>query len=294
VAARDPWGFRPLVIGKLEGATIVASETCALDLIDAEYVREVEPGELIVIDRNGLRSFHPFPPEPVRQCVFEHIYFARPDSEVFGHNVLGTRQRLGRQLAREAPRTRTWWCPCPTAGWARPSAIRRRAGSRSSGASSATTTSGARSSSPSSPIRSFGVKIKLNPVRSDPGGQARGAHRRLDRARHHLAQDRGHGARGGGARGAHAHQQPAHHGPVLLRHRHAAEDGADRVVALGRGDPQSIGADSLAYLSHEGLLAAVGDAAGQRHCTACFSGRYPVAVSQAEDWQLKLFEKVRA
>jgi amidophosphoribosyltransferase len=88
VAARDPWGFRPLVIGKLEGATIVASETCALDLIDAEYVRDVEPGELVVIDRNGLRSFHPFPPEPHRQCVFEHVYFARPDSLVFGRNVL--------------------------------------------------------------------------------------------------------------------------------------------------------------------------------------------------------------
>src|SRR6186997_934657 len=101
VAARDPWGFRPLVIGRLEGATIICSETCALDLIDAEYVRDVEPGELVVIDRAGLRSFHPFPPEPHRQCVFEHIYFARPDSEVFGRNVLASRLALGRQLARE-------------------------------------------------------------------------------------------------------------------------------------------------------------------------------------------------
>src|SRR5437870_6298419 len=77
VAARDPWGFRPLVIGKLEGATIVASETCALDLIDAEYVREVEPGELVVIDRAGLRSFRPFPPEPVRHCLFTHVCLPR-------------------------------------------------------------------------------------------------------------------------------------------------------------------------------------------------------------------------
>ena len=106
VAARDPWGFRPLVIGKLEGATIVCSETCALDLIDAEYVRDVEPGELVVIDRDGLRSFRPFPPEPLRQCVFEHVYFARPDSQVFGRNVLASRLALGRQLAREAPARR--------------------------------------------------------------------------------------------------------------------------------------------------------------------------------------------
>src|SRR5688500_4457182 len=79
VAARDPWAFRPLVIGRLEGAWIAASETCALDLIGAEHVRDVEPGELVVFDRNGLRSFRPFPPEPVRQCVFEHVYSARPD-----------------------------------------------------------------------------------------------------------------------------------------------------------------------------------------------------------------------
>jgi amidophosphoribosyltransferase len=91
VAARDPWGFRPLVIGRVGSSTVIASETCALDLIDATYVRDLEPGELVVVDKDGLRSFHPFPPEPVRQCVFEHVYFARPDSLVFGRNVLATR-----------------------------------------------------------------------------------------------------------------------------------------------------------------------------------------------------------
>ena len=83
VAARDPWGFRPLVLGKLGNATVLASETCALDLIEAEYVRDVEPGEVLVVDAAGIRSFKPFPPEPTAHCVFEHVYFARPDSLVF-------------------------------------------------------------------------------------------------------------------------------------------------------------------------------------------------------------------
>ena len=116
VAARDPWGFRPLVVGRLGGAYIVCSETCALDLIDAEHVRDVEPGELLVIDGDGLRTFRPFPPEPVRQCVFEHVYFARPDSEVFGRNVLASRLALGRQLAREAPADADIVVPVPDSG----------------------------------------------------------------------------------------------------------------------------------------------------------------------------------
>ncbi len=116
VAARDPWGFRPLVIGQLDGAPIVCSETCALDLIDAEYVRDVEPGELVVIDRTGLRSFRPFPPEPPSQCIFEHVYFARPDSQVFGRNVLESRLALGRQLAREAPADADIVVPVPDSG----------------------------------------------------------------------------------------------------------------------------------------------------------------------------------
>jgi len=116
VAARDPWGFRPLVIGRLDGATIVCSETCALDLIDAEYVRDVEPGELVVVDGNGLRSFHPFPPEPTAHCIFEHVYFARPDSLVFRRNVLASRLALGRQLATEAPADADIVVPVPDSG----------------------------------------------------------------------------------------------------------------------------------------------------------------------------------
>jgi amidophosphoribosyltransferase len=294
VAARDPWGFRPLVIGKLEGATIVASETCALDLIDAEYVREVEPGELIVIDRDGLRSFHPFPPEPVRQCVFEHIYFARPDSEVFGRNVLGTRQRLGRQLAREAPADADIVVPVPDSGMGAALGYSEESGLPFQWGLIRNHYVGRTFIEPKQSIRSFGVKIKLNPVRSVLEGKrvvliddsiVRGTTSRKIVGM----------VRDAGAREVHMRiSSPPTTGPCyygidtplkteLIASSHSTEE-----------IRQSIGADSLAYLTHEGLLAAIGDTKGERHCTACFSGRYPVAVSQAEDWQLKLFEKVRA
>jgi amidophosphoribosyltransferase len=294
VAARDPWGFRPLVIGKLEGATIVASETCALDLIDAEYVREVEPGELVIIDKDGLRSFHPFPPEPVRQCVFEHIYFARPDSQVFGHNVLSSRLRLGRQLAREAPADADIVVPVPDSGMGAAMGYSEESGLPFQWGLIRNHYVGRTFIEPKQSIRSFGVKIKLNPVRSVLEGKrvvliddsiVRGTTSRKIVGM----------VREAGAREVHLRiSSPPTIGPCyygidtplkteLIAASHAVED-----------IRQSIGADSLAYLSHEGLLAAVGDPQGQRHCTACFSGRYPVAVSQAEDWQLKLFEKVRA
>jgi amidophosphoribosyltransferase len=294
VAARDPWGFRPLVIGKLEGATIVASETCALDLIDAEYVREVEPGELIVIDGNGLRSFHPFPPEPVRQCVFEHIYFARPDSEVFGRNVLGTRQRLGRQLARESPADADIVVPVPDSGMGAALGYSEESGLPFQWGLIRNHYVGRTFIEPKQSIRSFGVKIKLNPVRSVLEGKrvvliddsiVRGTTSRKIVGM----------VRDAGAREVHMRiSSPPTMGPCyygidtplkaeLIASSHSVEE-----------IRQSIEADSLAYLSHDGLLAAIGDAEGQRHCTACFSGKYPVAVSQTEDWQLKLFEKVRA
>src|SRR5207247_726243 len=124
------WGFRPLVVGRLGGAYIVCSETCALDLIDAEHVRDVEPGELLVIDGDGLRSFRPFPPEPVRQCVFEHVYFARPDSEVFGRNVLASRLALERQLARATTRSCAEPRPGRSSAWSgRPAPARSTSGS---------------------------------------------------------------------------------------------------------------------------------------------------------------------
>jgi amidophosphoribosyltransferase len=291
VAARDPWGFRPLVIGRLEGATIVCSETCALDLIDAEYVRDVAPGELVVIDRDGMRSFRPFPPEPYRQCVFEHVYFARPDSRVFGRNVLESRLALGRQLARESPADADVVVPVPDSGMGAALGYARESGLPFEWGLIRNHYVGRTFIEPKQSIRSFGVKIKLNPVREVLSGKrvvliddsiVRGTTSRKIVSM----------VREAGAREVHMRiSSPPTTGPCyygidtptraeLIASTHTVDEIRER-----------IGADSLAYLSNEGLLAAVGDAGGDRHCTACFSGRYPVAVSQAEDWQLALFKK---
>ena len=293
VAARDPWGFRPLVIGKLEGAFIICSETCALDLIDAEFVREIEPGELVIVDREGLRSFRPFPPEPVRQCVFEQVYFARPDSLVFGENVLASRLALGRQLAREAPADADIVVPVPDSGIGAALGYAEESGLPYQWGLIRNHYVGRTFIEPKQSIRSFGVRIKLNPVRELLAGKrvvliddsiVRGTTSRKIVSM----------VREAGAREIHVRiSSPPTTGPCYY--------GIDtplksELIASSHTVPEIrdwIGADSLAYLSNAGLLAAVGDPEGTRHCNACFSGNYPVAVTQAEDWQLKLFEKVR-
>jgi amidophosphoribosyltransferase len=116
IAVRDPYGFRPLCLGQLGESYVLASETCALDLIEATYLREVAPGELLRISRDGIQSYFPFAPAPPRQCVFELIYFARPDSDMFGHNVHLIRKAFGRQLAREAPVAADVVIPVPDSG----------------------------------------------------------------------------------------------------------------------------------------------------------------------------------
>jgi amidophosphoribosyltransferase len=288
VAARDPWGFRPLVLGKLEGAWIVASETCALDLIDAEYVRDLEPGELVLVDRNGLRSFKPFPPEPVRQCIFEHVYFARPDSRVFGRNVLASRLLLGRQLAREQPADADIVVPVPDSGMGAALGYAQESGLPFEWGLIRNHYVGRTFIEPKQSIRSFGVKIKLNPVAEILAGKrvvlvddsiVRGTtSRKIVKM-----------VRAAGAREVHMRiSSPPTTGPCyygidtplkseLIASNHSLEE-----------IRQYTEADSVGYLSHEGLLKAVDDAEGRRHCTACFSGRYPVAVTQPDDWQLKL------
>jgi amidophosphoribosyltransferase len=294
VAARDPWGFRPLVIGRLGGATILCSETCALDLIDAEYVRDVEPGEMVVVDRRGLRSFHPFPPEPHRQCVFEHVYFARPDSRVFGRNVLASRLLLGRQLAREAPADADIVVPVPDSGMGAALGYARESGLPFEWGLIRNHYVGRTFIEPKQSIRSFGVKIKLNPV----AGVLEGKRVVLiddSIVRGTTSQKIVGMVREAGAREVHMRiSSPPTIGPCYygidtpLKSELIASDHSVEEIR------RHIGADTLAYLSHAGLLLAVDDPEGGRHCTACFSGRYPVAVTQAEDWQLTLFEKARA
>ncbi len=293
VAARDPWGFRPMVIGRLEGAFIIASETCALDLIDAEYVRDVEPGELVLVDRSGLRSFKPFPPEPVRQCIFEHVYFARPDSLVFGRNVLASRLLLGKQLAREAPAPAEIVVPIPDSGMGAALGFAQESGLPFQWGLIRNHYVGRTFIEPKQKVRSFGVKIKLNPVAHVLQGKrvvliddsiVRGTtSRKIVKM-----------VRAAGAREVHLRiSSPPTTGPCyygidtplkseLIASNHSLEE-----------IRQYVEADSLAYLSHDGLLGAVSDAAGERHCTACFSGRYPVAVTEPDDWQLKLLFDAR-
>ena len=166
LAARDPHGFRPLVLGRLGDAVIVCSETCALDLIGATYVRDVEPGEVLVIDRSGVRSIKPFPPQPLAHCVFEHVYFARPDSYVFGRSVNEVRTEFGRQLARESAVDADVVVPipdsgvCAAVGYSEQSGIPMRFGLIRNHYIGRTFIE------PQQSIRHFGVKIKLNPVRS--------------------------------------------------------------------------------------------------------------------------------
>jgi amidophosphoribosyltransferase len=293
VAARDPWGFRPLVIGQLNGAPIVCSETCALDLIGAKYIRDVEPGELVIAERTGIRSFRPFPPEPPSQCIFEHVYFARPDSLVFGRNVLESRLALGRQLARESPAAADIVVPVPDSGMGAALGYSQQSGIPFQWGLIRNHYVGRTFIEPRQSIRSFGVKIKLNPVASVLKAQrvvliddsiVRGTtSRKIVRM-----------VRDAGAREVHMRiSSPPTTGPCyygidtpikseLIASRHSLEE-----------IRQHVEADSLAYLSHEGLLQAVGDAEGRRHCTACFSGRYPVAVVQPDESQLRLFEKAR-
>ena len=116
IAARDPHGFRPLVLGRVGDGWVVASETCAFDLIGARYEREIEPGEILMIDARGVQSIKPFAPAPRHHCVFEYIYFARPDSQVFGRNVYAVRKELGRQLARESGIPADIVIPVPDSG----------------------------------------------------------------------------------------------------------------------------------------------------------------------------------
>ena len=222
LGVRDPMGVRPLVIGRLEDSWILTSESCALDIIGARFVRDVEPGEIVIVDGNGLRSIKPFTKEKRRFCVFEHIYFARPDSKVEGIGVYDARKRIGMQLATRKP------------GAGR----RRRAGARfgRAGGDRLCRSVGPavrarhhpqslcrphlhRAGRPHPPSRRAAeAQRQPRPYR----GQARHPGRRFDRARHDLDEDRRDGAQCRRPRGAHAHRRPADHRSLLLRHRHAA------------------------------------------------------------------------
>jgi len=281
VAARDPHGFRPLCLGRLDGGWIACSETCALDLVGATYVRDVEPGEVLIIGASGVRSVKPFPASPVAQCIFEHVYFARPDSYVFGDSVNEVRTSLGRLLAREAPADANVVVPvpdsgvCAATGYAEASGIPMRMGLIRNHYVGRTFIE------PQQSIRHFGVKVKLNPVRAI-----------LEGRRIVLVDDsivRGTTSRkivgmikAAGAREVHVRVScpptisPCFYGVDTPRR-------AELIAATHTIEEieRYLQADSVRYLSIEGLLASV-NSHHSMYCTSCYTGRYPVPFPRGE------------
>ncbi|MGH9409219.1 MAG: amidophosphoribosyltransferase [Vicinamibacterales bacterium] len=287
IAARDPHGFRPLALGRLGDAYIVCSETCALDLIGATYVRDVEPGELLVISEGGVRSLHPFPPAPLSHCVFEHVYFARPDSYVFGKSVNEVRTELGRILARESGVEADVICPIPDSGVCAATGFSDASGTPMEMGLIRNHYVGRTFIQPQQAIRHFSVRIKLNPVRSV-----------LDGRRVVLVDDsivRGTTSRkivkmvrAAGAREVHL-RISCH--PTISPCFYGVDtpDKSELIAANQNLDEirEFIEADSLAYLSLDGLLRAVAPEGGS-YCTSCYTGVYPVASPRDEKAYLQL------
>ena len=208
-----------------------------MDLIGATYERDVEPGEMLIISAEGVRSIKPFPPAPLAHCIFEHVYFARPDSYVFGRSVNEVRTELGRVLAREQPVDADVVVPVPDSGVCAAMGFHEASGVPLRMGLIRNHYVGRTFIQPQQSIRHFGVKVKLNPVRSILERQARDPRRRLDRARHDQPQDRADGAGRGREGSARPDQLSADDLAVLLRRRHAAQVGADRRDPHARGDP---------------------------------------------------------
>lgn len=286
-AVRDPRGFRPLVLGRLpatatEGETwLVASETCAFDLLNAQYIREVEPGEMVRISKSGIESIRFAPEKPRQQCIFEHVYFARPDSIIFGRSVNESREELGRLLAREHPADADIVVPVPDSGvpaavgYALESKIPFRMGLIRNHYIGRTFIE------PSQAIRNFGVKLKLNPVRGLIDGKrivlvddsiVRGTtSRKIVRM-----------VREAGAKEVHVRISCP---PTVSPCYYGVDTPTREELIASSNSPEEIrkflGADSLGYISLPGLRRAVNDNEGQ-FCTSCYTGVYPTDLVQLE------------
>ena len=291
IAVRDPHGFRPLALGRLDDAVVICSETCAMDLIGATYVRDVEPGEVLVVSAEGMRSIRPFLPAPLAHCVFEHVYFARPDSYVFGKSVNEVRTELGRILAREQPVAADVVVPvpdsgvCAAMGYAEQSGVPLRMGLIRNHYVGRTFIQ------PQASIRHFGVKVKLNPVKSILEGRrvilvddsiVRGTtSRKIVKM-----------VRAAGAKEVHVRISC----PPTISPCFYGVDTPQRSELIGATHTLEeirafLEADSVEYLSLDGLLSAVGTERGS-YCSSCYTGRYPVAIPRDEVSYLQLALKL--
>jgi amidophosphoribosyltransferase len=276
IAARDPHGFRPLALGSLNGGWVIASETCAFDLVGAQYVRDVKPGEIVIIGEDGLKSLMPFPTVKPAHCIFELIYFARPDSQVFGENVYLCRKRLGHQMAREYAPQVDMVMPFPDSGnyaalgYAEESCVPFEMGMIRNHYVGRTFIL------PKQTVRDFGVRVKLNPVRPLIANKKvlivedsiiRGT----------TSRNRVRNLRENGVKEIHM----AVSCPPTLSPCHYGIDFSSKgeLIAAQMGDVKTIadfiGLDSLHYLSIEGMVKATG-MSPDSFCLACYSGNYPL------------------
>jgi amidophosphoribosyltransferase len=291
IGVRDPHGFRPLAIGRRGDAWVICSETCAMDLIGATYVRDVEPGEIVIASAQGLKSLKPFGSARQAQCIFEHVYFARPDSYVFGESVNEVRTEFGRRLARESGVDADVVVPIPDSGvcgaigYSEASLLPMRMGLIRNHYVGRTFIE------PQQSIRHFGVRVKLNPVRSILEGKrvvlvddsiVRGTtSRKIVRM-----------VREAGATQVHMRIScpptisPCFYGVDTPRR-------AELIAATHTLEEirKYLNADSLAYLSLDGLVDSV-KGGRSRYCTSCYTGQYPVAFPRDEEAYLQLALKL--
>lgn len=287
LAARDPQGIRPLTLGRMKptaqnpaGACVVASETCAFDLIDAEPIRDVEPGEIVILDAGGVASASFAMGRPTAFCIFEHVYFSRPDSAVFGKSVAESRRAFGRRLAVEHPATADVVVPVPDSGMFAALGFSEESGIPFGMGLVRNHYVGRTFIEPKQSIRHFGVRVKLNSVRSVVGGKhvvliddsiVRGTtSKKIVRM-----------LKAAGATQVHMRisspptMNPCHYGIDTPRRKELIASTHD-VEAIR----EFIGATTLGYLSLEGMLQAFGRGENEM-CAACFSGRYPVPFTEA-------------
>jgi len=288
IAARDPHGFRPLVLGRLEGSACLASESCAFDLLGARPVRELEPGEIVVASGDKIESHRLEPTHPPARCLFELVYFARPDSEVFGDAVSQARLAMGARLAREAPADADIVVPVPDSGLFSALGYARESGLPLEFGLIRNHYVGRTFIEPRQSIRHFGVKVKLNPVRQLIEGK-----------RVVLVDDsivRGTTSpkivrmiRNGGASEVHVRIScpptawPCYYGIDMPTREEliAANNSIDEICDF-------VGADSLSYLSLEGMKGSLTSQV-EGYCSACWTGDYPVPVPTEDRRQAELF-----
>ena len=291
-AARDPRGFRPLAMGRIpaqpdqrQDTIVFASETCAFDLVGANYEREVKPGELVIVGPEGTKSLFYAPALAQSSCIFEHVYFSRPDSRVFGRPVQESREQLGRQLAIEAPADADLVVPVPDSGVTAAMGYAAESGLPFRFGLIRNHYVGRTFIEPSQSVRDFGVRLKLNPVRSVLEGRrvvliddsiVRGTtSRKIVRM-----------IRSAGAKEVHMRISCP---PTISPCFYGVDTPSKKQLIAANKSVEEIreyiGADSLAYLSLEGMKKACGDGEKTTYCTACYTGKYPTDIVDVEDIQ---------